>query len=216
MSYSRKVKLNTRSSTKTELYAADMFMPEMLWLLHFIQAQGYEAECVGLPQDNISTQLLIKNGRMSSGKKTKHIKAKFFFIKDRIDDGEIKVIDCPTERMWADVMTKPLQGMVFRTMQAELMNYPVDNEDPEEEKERDIPISSVEKMVTWKADIATTFKIPQECVGQNGNHKNKRGMDRRPRSTSHTRGNVSRTLGTARLVRAVQQVGVSQEKQPKQ
>ena len=31
---------------------------------------------LGLYQDNISTQLLIKNGKMSSGKKTKHIKAK--------------------------------------------------------------------------------------------------------------------------------------------
>jgi len=53
-SYSRKVKLNSRSSTETELLTADMFMPEMLWSLHFIQAQGYEAECVGLYQDNIS------------------------------------------------------------------------------------------------------------------------------------------------------------------
>jgi hypothetical protein len=70
-------------------------------------------ECVGLYQDNISAQLLIKNGRMSSGKKTKHIKAKFFFIKDRIDCGEIKVIDCPSEEMWADVLTKPLQRMAF-------------------------------------------------------------------------------------------------------
>jgi hypothetical protein len=64
-----------------ELYTADMFMPEMLWSLHFKQAQGYEVECVGLYQDNISTQLLIKNGKMSSRKKTKHIKAKFFSSK---------------------------------------------------------------------------------------------------------------------------------------
>jgi hypothetical protein len=68
-SYSRKLKLNTRSSTETELVMADMFMPEMLWSLHFIQAQGYKTECVGLYQDNISTQLLIKNGRMSSGRR---------------------------------------------------------------------------------------------------------------------------------------------------
>jgi hypothetical protein len=92
-SYSRKIKLNTRSSTETELLAADMYMPEMLWSLNFIQAQGYEAECVGLYQDNISSQLLIKNGRISSRKKTKHIKSQFFFIKDRVDNGEIKVID---------------------------------------------------------------------------------------------------------------------------
>jgi hypothetical protein len=109
-SYSRKLKLNTRSSTETELVTADMFMPEMLWSLHFIQAQGYKTECVGLYQDNSSTQLLIKNGKMSSGKKTKHIKAKFFFIKDRVDDREIKVIDCPTEEMWADIMTSHSRG----------------------------------------------------------------------------------------------------------
>jgi hypothetical protein len=75
--------------TETELVAADIYMPEMLWMLYFIQSQGYGAECVGLYQDNISTQLLMKNGRFSSGKKTKPIKAKFFFIKDRVDDGEM-------------------------------------------------------------------------------------------------------------------------------
>ena len=47
---------------------------------------------MGLHKDNISTHLLIKNGKMSSGKKTKHIKAKFFFIKDTVDDGEIRVM----------------------------------------------------------------------------------------------------------------------------
>ncbi len=55
-SYSRKLKSNTRSSTETELITADMFMPEMLWSLHFIQAQGYEVECVGLYQDNIKAR----------------------------------------------------------------------------------------------------------------------------------------------------------------
>ena len=90
-SYSQKIKLNTRSSTEMELYAANMFMPEMLWSLYFIQAQGYEGECVGLYQDNISMQLLIKNGKMLREKKMKHIKAKFFFIKDRLDNGEIRV-----------------------------------------------------------------------------------------------------------------------------
>jgi hypothetical protein len=131
-SYSRKVKLNKRCSTVTELVVADMFMPEMLWSLHFIQEQGYETECVGLYQDNISTQLLIKNGQMSSRQKTKHIKAKFFFIKDRVNEGEIKVIDCTAEGMWADAMTKPLQGMAFRTMRLKLMNCLVNCEDPPE------------------------------------------------------------------------------------
>ena len=101
-SYSRKLKLNTRISKETELVAYGMYMPEMLWSLYliqwslyFIQAQGHESECVGLYQDNISTQLLIKNRKFSSRRKTKHIKAKFFLIKDRIDGAEIKAMDCP-------------------------------------------------------------------------------------------------------------------------
>ena len=36
--YSRKVKLNTRSSTETELVVADMYMPEMLWSLYFMES----------------------------------------------------------------------------------------------------------------------------------------------------------------------------------
>lgn len=194
-SYSRKVKLNTRSSTETELYTADMFMPEMLWSLHFIQAQGYETECVGLYQDNISTQLLIKNGRLSSGKKTKHIKAKFFFIKDRVDDGEIKVMDCPTEEMWADIMTKPLQGTAFRVMRAELMNCPINYEDPPDEAQA----HNATKSVTWKSVIATTFKAPQECVEHSGT-RNKREMDRRAGRARHPRGMTQRRLGETRLL----------------
>jgi hypothetical protein len=48
---------------------------------------------------------------MSSGNHIKHFKAKFFSIKDRVDDGEIKVFGCLKHKMWADVITKPLQGM---------------------------------------------------------------------------------------------------------
>jgi hypothetical protein len=129
-SYSRKVKMNTQSSTETELITANMFMPEMLLSLYFIQAQEYKAECVGLYQDYISTQLLLKKGKMSSGKKIKHIKAKFFFMKDRVDNGEIKVIDCPTKEMWADIMTKPLQGTAFKIMGAEMMNCPLEYQNP--------------------------------------------------------------------------------------
>ena len=217
-SYSRKVKLNTRSSTETELYAADMFMPEMLWSLYFIQAQGYEAECVGLYQDNISTQLLIKNGKMSSGKKTKHIKAKFFFIKDRVDNGEIKVNDCPTEEMWADIMTKPLQGTAFRVMRAKLMNCPVNYEDPEDTKLKPInkrPISAA-KTVTWKCTIATPFKTPQECVEQNGVFTKKPGTDRHAERSRRAHTATSSTLGSARLTRKTWQVGEARGEKARQ
>ncbi len=66
---------------------------------------------------------------MSSKKKTKHMMAKFFFTKDRVDIREIKVITCLTGEMWVDIMTKPLQGTAFKAMQAKLMNHPLNYED---------------------------------------------------------------------------------------
>ncbi len=40
MSYLRKVKLDTQSSTKTELVGVDMYMPEMLWSCTSYRARG--------------------------------------------------------------------------------------------------------------------------------------------------------------------------------
>jgi hypothetical protein len=39
--------------------------------------------------------------------------------------------------MWADVMIKPLQGMAFKVMRAELMNCLVNYEDTEVETNKD-------------------------------------------------------------------------------
>ncbi len=161
-SYSRKVILNTRSSTKTELVVADIYMPEMLWLLYFMESQGYEVECIGLHQDNKSTQLLMTNEWFSSGKKTKHIRAKFFFIKDRIDDGEMIVVNCWTEGMWADILPKPLQGKAFRMMRAKLMNC---DEDYFESKERGKQRTK-DKPVIGRVSTPGSTQPLQECVGR--------------------------------------------------
>ncbi len=70
----------------------------------------------------MSSLSLEKNGRISSSKRTKHIKAKYFLVKNYYDSGEIDLRYCPTDVMWADVLTKPLQGHKFRDMWAFLQN----------------------------------------------------------------------------------------------
>ena len=98
------------SSTETKLVSVDAYMIEVLWSLYFIQAQGYGVKYAEIHQDNVSAQILETNGKFSSLRKTKHIKAKFFFIKDKVDSEEVKIVDCPAGVMWEDVLTKPLQG----------------------------------------------------------------------------------------------------------
>ena len=57
--------------------------------------------------------LLEKHGHASSSKQTKHINVRHFFIKDRIDAGEVKVEWCLIEDMISDFFTKPMQGQKF-------------------------------------------------------------------------------------------------------
>jgi hypothetical protein len=66
----------------------------------------------------MSAMSLEKNGRVSSSKHTTHIKAKYFLIKDYYDAEEIDIKFCPTDEMWADILTKPLQEQKFRDMRA--------------------------------------------------------------------------------------------------
>ena len=51
-------RLNTKSSTETELVAADNILPQLLWLRNFMTARSYKINAVTLFQDNISTMSL--------------------------------------------------------------------------------------------------------------------------------------------------------------
>ena len=50
-------------------------------------------------------------------------KRSVFFVKDRIDKGELKVEYCPTLLMIADYFTKPLMGARFRELRDVIMGY---------------------------------------------------------------------------------------------
>jgi KUP system potassium uptake protein len=114
--------INTRSSTETELVALDAMMPQVLWTNYFLDGQSYGAARTVVYQDNKSTILLATNGRASSSKRTKHINQRFYFVKDRIESGEICVEYCPSEEMIADFFTKPLQGALFIRIRDFIMN----------------------------------------------------------------------------------------------
>ena len=71
ISNSRKQKLNTRSSTKSELVGADNAAVMILWTKLFMEAQGYTINRKILYQDNKSAILLEVNGHKSAGKRSR-------------------------------------------------------------------------------------------------------------------------------------------------
>ncbi len=73
-----------KSSTEVELVGIDDSLEYILWARYLMQAQGYDMDASLLYQDKMSSILLKMNRNASSSKPTKHIKGKYFFIKDKV------------------------------------------------------------------------------------------------------------------------------------
>jgi hypothetical protein len=95
-------------------------MQQSLWSSYFIEEQGYPRCPITVLQDNQSTIRLVENGRPTS-ELSRHIRIGYFWLHDLLVKGIIRLIYCPTENMIADLMTKPLQGSLFRTMRDRVM-----------------------------------------------------------------------------------------------
>ena len=118
---SSKQKLVTRSSCEAELVGADDMATKILWTKLFMEAQGYKIKRNVLYQDNKSTILLLKNGKRSSGKRTRALNIRYFFLHDQQEKGNLAVEYCPTGDMIGDYMTKPKQGKDFRRFRKAIM-----------------------------------------------------------------------------------------------
>ena len=86
-----------------------------------MEAQGYKQNAV-LFQDNTSAILSEKNGYESVGKQSHHISIRYFHIKDCYERKELDIKCCPTDKMIAAYLTKPLQGKKFYEFRKMIMN----------------------------------------------------------------------------------------------
>ena len=77
-----------------------------------LEEQGFKVKNM-IYQDNTSTMKLQKNGKLSSGKRTRHFDIKLFYITDLITRYKVEVKYCPTDEMIGDYMPKPLVGAKF-------------------------------------------------------------------------------------------------------
>ena len=112
-----------KSSTEAEMIAVSDHAGELIAQNEFYIHQCGSDKPAILYQDNQSTIRLLRNGKSSSDR-TKHIKIRYFWLKDRIDNKDVLVEYMPTEDMIADILTKPLQGDQFIKLRQLLMNLP--------------------------------------------------------------------------------------------
>ena len=145
-------KINTKSSSESELVGVDDVLPTVLHTRYFIEAQGFSVEHNIIHQDNESTLRMLINGKKSCTARSKHIKAKNFLAKDKHDQKEIEFAKCHTTEMWVDMLTKPKQGTPFRKDRNMLMNVDIDYDDELERKNTDsrlLPNPDKEQPFIW-------------------------------------------------------------------
>jgi hypothetical protein len=63
-------------------------------------------------QDNLSCMAMLARGR-SGAERTRHIAIRYYWTKERVDNGEMKIVHKGTKEMYANILTKPLQGSQF-------------------------------------------------------------------------------------------------------
>ena len=121
-----KQKMVACSSTESELIGVYEVLPQVLWTKKFLEEQGWKDSTTVVYQDNTSSILLVRNGRRSSTKRTKHMDIRYFYVTEQVGRKTIHVTHCPIEEMVGDFFTKPLQGSLFLKMR----NYIMGNEEP--------------------------------------------------------------------------------------
>jgi hypothetical protein len=120
---SSKQKIVTKSSTKAGLVALSDNAGQAIHVHTLLQGQGYDiGPAVTIYQDNMSCIALIRRGRPSS-ERSRHINLRYFWLKEREDSGEVIYEHMPTELMFANLLTKPVQGVQFALERRGLTNF---------------------------------------------------------------------------------------------
>ena len=75
---SGKQKINVKSSTETELVGVSEYLPYNIWIMMFMNEQGYSITNNVVYQDNQSAICMHKNGQNSCTRNSRHINVRYF------------------------------------------------------------------------------------------------------------------------------------------
>ena len=95
-------------------------------VFNIVKCQGIAVRQLIIEQDNQSTLAMIVTGR-ATGPTSRHINIRYFWLNDRIAQGDISMRYMPTEEMPADLLTKHKDGKSFYKHRQALLNLPLCN-----------------------------------------------------------------------------------------
>jgi hypothetical protein len=111
-----------KSAGEAELIAQNKVGDLVEWARHLLEELGFPQKKVPIMVDSTCAMQMVKQGT-GSFKRAKHIKVRFFWLKDLIDSGLIDLIYMPTDELVADILTKPLMGWKFQYLLRKLLGW---------------------------------------------------------------------------------------------
>ena len=109
-----------KSSGEAELIAENKVADTVEWAREALEELGYPQGKVPMLVDSTCAMQMVKQGT-GSFKRAKHIKVRFFWLKDLLDQGLLELIYTPTDELVADILTKPLTGWKFYYLLGKLL-----------------------------------------------------------------------------------------------
>ena len=104
---SKKQPIVALSLAEAEYVAATTTTCQVVWMRRMLRSLCHEQVKVTIVYyDNSSAITLSNNSVFHKG--TKHIYAKYHYIRELVSNGEIVLNHCKTEEQFADILTKPL------------------------------------------------------------------------------------------------------------
>ena len=94
------------STTEAEIIAANEGAKEAIWLSRLFRGI-IQLNVPVIQVDNSAAVRLAQNPEFH--RRTKHISIKYFFIREKVIEGKLKIQQIPTEQQIADILTKPLE-----------------------------------------------------------------------------------------------------------
>ena len=99
----------------------------MEWARQFMQELSHAQLTIEIGVDNRCSMRLLEQGT-GSFNRAKHIKVRFFWLKDLIDEGEILLVYVPSAELVGDMLTKATTGAKFKYLRRKLLGLKEDDE----------------------------------------------------------------------------------------
>ena len=121
---SKKQTCTSQSTAESEYVAAAVNCTNIVWLTHLLNGMKEEVtKLVILYCDNTSAINISKNPVMHA--KTKHIAIKYHYVRELVEDKQVKLEYIHTKEQIADIFTKPLPKDAYEYLRGKLGVMPL-------------------------------------------------------------------------------------------